>query len=59
MDALIEFPVESCPVFVLEEIAESQILDYPKNSPGLLSLLRLRSHAEIVTDPYPPADETT
>ncbi|KAL4912610.1 hypothetical protein BDW62DRAFT_214870 [Aspergillus aurantiobrunneus] len=59
VDALIEFPVESCPVFVLEEIAESQILDYPKNSLGLLSLLRLGSHAQIVTDPYPPADETT
>jgi hypothetical protein len=59
VDALIEFPVESCPVFVLEEIAESQILDYPKNSLGLLSFLRLGSHAQIVTDPYPPADETT
>ncbi|KAF5858588.1 hypothetical protein ETB97_003981 [Aspergillus alliaceus] len=59
VDALIEFPVERCPVFELEEIAESQILEYPKNSSGLLSLLRLRSHAQVVTDPYPLADEST
>ncbi|KAF4244382.1 hypothetical protein CNMCM8980_010194 [Aspergillus fumigatiaffinis] len=59
VDALIEFPVERCPVFELEEIAESQILEYPKNSSGLLSLLALRSQAQIATDPYPPTDEST
>ncbi|KAB8239917.1 hypothetical protein BDV35DRAFT_399136 [Aspergillus flavus] len=59
VDALIEFPVERCPVFELEEIAESQILEYPKNSSSLLSLLGLRRHAQIVTDPYPSADEST
>jgi hypothetical protein len=59
IDALIGFPVESCLVFVLEEIVESQILDYPKNLLGLLSLLRLRSHAQIMTDLYLPADKTT
>ncbi|OJJ65743.1 hypothetical protein ASPBRDRAFT_139496 [Aspergillus brasiliensis CBS 101740] len=59
VDALMEFPVEHCPVFELEEIADSQILEYPKNSSGLLSLLGLRRHAQIVTGPYPPADEST
>jgi hypothetical protein len=59
VDALIEFPIERCPIFELEEIAESQILEYPKNSSGLLSLLAFRNQAQIVTDPYPPIDVST
>ncbi|PYH64015.1 uncharacterized protein BO88DRAFT_439060 [Aspergillus vadensis CBS 113365] len=58
VDAVMEFPVERCPVFELEEIADSQILEYPKNSSSLLSLLGLRRHAQIMTGPYPPADES-
>ncbi|PYH42935.1 uncharacterized protein BP01DRAFT_403803 [Aspergillus saccharolyticus JOP 1030-1] len=59
VDALMELPVECCPVFAFEEIAESRILECPKNSSGLLSLLGLRFQAQIVTDPYPRADEST
>ncbi|KAF7597122.1 hypothetical protein BBP40_009460 [Aspergillus hancockii] len=48
VDALMELPVECCPVFTVEEIAESRILECPKNSSGLLSLLGLRVQTQII-----------
>lgn len=39
MNSLLQHPAQQCATFRLEETETSQILDQPKNSPGLLRLL--------------------
>lgn len=39
INSLLRHPAQQCGTFRLEETETSQILDQPKNSPGLLHLL--------------------